>query len=214
MPRLHKELSRLASRFLPDMQPAAPRSLCVCVVVPHRRRVGPSRRRRRRVRRTSQVHHYSPGQSLLKGALGIAEPSAVRSRSTYFCAKHHRIAARRGARWANRRLEKLVDILRFSKSVGYRDERYFAAKSNFVPGAGRVRHAEERLARQAGWPGSQPRWPQRLRDHELTLHHRSPLKAVIRRLALRTVWTVWTRRSSVLRTDCGRPGRHHRAHPP
>jgi hypothetical protein len=58
----------------------------------------------------------------------------VRSRSTYFCAKHPRIAARRGARWANRRLEKLVDILRFSKSVGYRDERYFAAKSNFVPG--------------------------------------------------------------------------------
>ena len=134
MPRLHTELSRLASCFLVDMQPAAPRSLCVCVVVPHRRRVGPSRRRRRRVRRTSQVHHYSPGQSLLKGALGIAEPSAVRSRSTYFCAKHHRIAARRGARWANRRLEKLVDILRFSKSVGYRDERYFAAKSNFVPG--------------------------------------------------------------------------------
>jgi hypothetical protein len=71
--------------------------------------------------------------------------------------------------------------------VGYRDERYFGAKSNFVPGAGRVRHAEDRLARQAGWPGSQPRWPQRLRDHELTLHHRCPLKAVIRRLALRTV---------------------------
>jgi hypothetical protein len=40
MPQLHKELSRLASCFLVDMQPAPPRSLCVCVVVPHRRRVG------------------------------------------------------------------------------------------------------------------------------------------------------------------------------
>jgi transposase len=40
--------------------------------------------------------HTRPGNPYLKGALGIAAMSAVRSKNTYFSAKYRRIASRRG----------------------------------------------------------------------------------------------------------------------
>lgn len=55
-----------------------------------------------------------PGNRYLKGALGIAALSAARSKNTYYAAKYHRIASRRGPMRAIVTVEHAMVIAAFN----------------------------------------------------------------------------------------------------